>query len=170
MMTIQGNINATFERMEVIIPYIEKKTLNVGANYLKEQVKEAFASKMPAATRPIRHQVGMRGYKINAGDTLLDAVRQSKVKGNTAKVHILGSNASGSGQFIARFYEDGTFKHSPRYQKTYKGKRLKKKKDLGSLTGLHFFRPTIDQQLERAIELMGRVYEAQIDNTINNGQ
>ena len=167
MMQLSGNINATFDAMARLIPDIEVKTLNVGANYLKEQVKSAFVSRMPNANKPVRRQRGMRGYMIDAQDRLVDAVRQSKAIGGKVRIHILGEKKKGSAQFIARFYEYGTFAHNPRKQKTYKGKKLKKLKNLGKITGLHFFNSTIQQQIGQACNIMGRVYERMIDTVFN---
>lgn len=166
-MTITGDINMSFDRMAVEIPKMENKALNTGAYYLKEQVKSAFVSKMPTATRPVRNQTVSGGYKITSGEALIDAVRQSKVHGNTTTVHILGAGGKGSPLFIARFYELGNFRKSPRYQKTYRGKKLKKKKRLGDLPAYHFFGPTVDQYLNNTLKIMGNVFEKYIGRYLN---
>ncbi len=164
---IERELNVSFDKMAVILPDIEKTILNVGANILKRKVQESFIAKMPSASRPVRQQ-SIGSYKITTNEPLVDAVRQSSpdMSRRTTKVHILGENKSGSSQFIARFYENGT---KDRYQTKIKGKTLKKKRWIGKLTGYHFFLPTIQSELTTATEVMGQVYTKKLDEELNNG-
>lgn len=143
-----------FDLMANEIQSIGKTALNVGAYNLKTAVKSAFASKMPASTKPVRQQTISRGYKITSGEPLVDAVRQTKEKVGIVKVHILGSRQPNSSQFIARFYEGGT---KDRYQKTHKGKKLRKPKFIGRLEAKHFFMPTVEEQTQNTISTIESV-------------
>lgn len=164
---IERELNVSFDRMAVILPDIEKTVLNVGANILKRKVQESFIAKMPSAGRPVRQQ-SIGSYKITTNEPLVNAVRQSSpdTLRKTTKVHILGANKSGSSQFIARFYENGT---QDRYHTKIKGKTLKKKRWIGKLTGYHFFLPTVQAELNAAAEVMGQVYTKKLDEELNNG-
>ena len=144
-MVLDKDLNVTFDKMAAAVHDIEESSLNVGAYYLKEKVKDSFTSKFPNATKP---------------------VRQSKYKNNTVKVHILGAGESGSPLFIARFYEEGT---KERFARTYKGQKLKKKRSLGSIKAYRFFLPTVNEQLDETTKRIGQVYENQIDRIFNNG-
>ena len=85
--------------------------VQVAANTLKKDVKAKFLERLPAADG------SKRTAKSHYSDTLLDAVRQQKNDSAMARsngqfgrtfVHILGVNASSSGTFRARFFENGT--------------------------------------------------------------
>ena len=146
--------------MGTIVHDIERDALNVGAYQLKEKVKENFIAKFPNATKPVRPQTITGGYKLNKSQPLVDAVRQSRYKNNTVKVHVLGAHEANSPLFIARFYEDGT---KDRYARTYKGKKLKKKRWLGKIDGYKYFKPTVEEQLDSVTEVIGEVYEHKLD-------
>ena len=165
-MVLDKDLNVTFDKMAAAVHDIEESSLNVGAYYLKEKVKDSFISKFPNATKPVRQQTISRGYKLTKEQPLVDAVRQSKYKNNTVKVHILGAGESGSPLFIARFYEEGT---KERFARTYKGQKLKKKRSLGSIKAYRFFLPTVNEQLDETTKRIGQVYENQIDRIFNNG-
>ena len=153
-----------FETMQSEIDEIGKKALNVGAYELKTQVKSAFASKMPASTKPVRQQ-SIKGYAVTSGEPLVDAVRQTKVSNGHTKVHILGARQPHSSLFIARFYEDGT---KTRHQKTYKGKKLKTPRKIGNLTGKHFFMPTVDEQAQNTVDTIYNVIYTKTEQIFNN--
>ena len=77
-------------------------------------------------------------------DRLVDAVRirakndrDSQSGVIIGKIHVMGSNKKGSGTFRTRFFEGGT---KERYQKTYKGRPLRKKRYIGKLNAKYFFR------------------------------
>ena len=166
-MILNTDLNVSFDRMAVMVHDIERSCLNAGAYYLKEKVREAFISKFPAATKPVRQQTVSNGYKITKEQPLVDAVRQSKYANNTVKVHILGAGEAGSPLFMARFYEAGT---QERYAKTIHGRKLSKPRRLGQLTGYHYFMPTVEQNLDQATNIIGQVYEHKIDTVFKDGQ
>lgn len=77
-------------------------------------------------------------------DRLVDAVKIRAKNDRDAesgviigKIHVMGSQKKGSGTFRTRFFEGGT---KDRYQKTYKGRPLKKKRYIGKLDAKYFFR------------------------------
>lgn len=156
-------MDITFERMGAILPEIEESVLKSGAMSLKEKVKEVFVSVLPSANRPIK-----KPYNNYAPTPLVEGVRQSKVdKGsNTVKVHILGSRGQDM-TWLTRMYEDET---KARYQKTYKGKKLKTKHHTGKLKGYHFFTPTIQSSLDSVSKLMGTVYENKLTKVLDGQQ
>lgn len=76
-----------------------KGALAEGSKLLVKETKGELQSEVPNAVRP----------NPKYTDTLIDAVRwRIEKNGTTAKVHIMGSRASGSGTFRARFFERGT--------------------------------------------------------------
>lgn len=154
-----GELNASFDKMAVVLPDIEKKAVNTAAYELKQQIKSAFASKMPSSTRPVRNQTVSRGYKITTGEPLVDAVRQSAFKDGHVKVHILGANEGGSPLFMARFYENGT---KERHAKTFRGKKLAKPRYLNKLTGVNYFMPTVEQYMQQTGEIIYRIMNSKI--------
>lgn len=154
-----------FETMADEIDEIGKKALNVGAYELKTEVKSAFASKMPTALKPVRQQ-NIKGYAVTSGEPLVEAVRQAKVQNGKTKVHILGDRKPHSSLFIARFYEDDT---KIRYQKTFKGKKLKTPRKLGKLDGKHFFMSTVDANLQRTVDTIYDVINRKTEQIFNNG-
>ena len=159
---IQQALNVSFDRMSAVLPEIEERTLKSGASSLKEKVKETFVSKMPSAARPIRKP--LRNY---AGTALVEGVRQTKVNKTEGRVrvHILGSGGHDM-TFATRFYEYDT-KKPPRYNRNYKGMKLKKRRSTGKLTGLHFFESTINAELSSTEEIMGTIYQNILTNTLN---
>lgn len=125
--TIETNADQVYNSFLNLTTKEMRKALRQGvqnaANKLRGETKKVFRSALPAA----RH----RNTKYN--DTLLDAVKRSKVEENqrgeiSAKVHIMGTRNTGSGTFRARFYEKGT-----RQRRTRKGYNR------GSIAPLGFF-------------------------------
>lgn len=131
-----------------------KRALNKAAATLQQTTKTNLSSLVKSDT-------GGHG-KYN--DRLRDGVRRSGAKGFydeelTAVVHIMGTQATGSGTYRLRFLEKGT---NERYAKTYKGQPLKKPRYLGQIKPRWFFRDanqTIEPQLEK-------IYMEEIDKTI----
>lgn len=158
--TILKELNVSFDKMQAILPEIEKKTLQSGAMALKEKVKEAFIAKLPSASNPIR-----KPYRNYTGTPLTEGVRQSKVdeRSNTVTVHILGSHGQDM-TWLTRMYENET---KPRYQKTYKGKKLRKKRYTGKLRGYHFFEPTIQTNIESVTQQMTKTFENKINSALD---
>ena len=125
--TIETNADQVYNSFLNLTTKEMRKALRQGvqnaANKLRGETKKVFRSALPAA----RH----RNTKYN--DTLLDAVKRSKVEENqrgeiSAKVHIMGTRNTGSGTFRARFFEKGT-----RQRRTRKGYNR------GSIAPLGFF-------------------------------
>lgn len=159
---ILRELDVTFERMGAILPDIEQSVLKAGAMSLKEKVKQSFISKLPSANSPIK-----KPYNNYAPTPLSEGVRQSKVDNvtNTVKVHILGSKGQDM-TWLTRMFEDET---KPRYQKYFKGKKLKTKRYTGKLRGYHFFIPTVQTEIEPVSKFMSAVYENKL-NKVLNGQ
>lgn len=125
--TIVTNADEVYDKFLELTTKEMRKALRKGvqnaANKLRGETKKVFRSALPAA----RH----RNTKYN--DTLLDAVRRSKVEETkrgeiSAKVHIMGTRNTGSGTFRARFFEKGT-----------KARRTRKGHNRGAITAIGFF-------------------------------
>lgn len=125
--TIETNADQVYNSFLNLTTKEMRKALRQGvqnaANKLRGETKRVFRSALPAARR----------HNSKYNDTLLDAVKRSKVEENqrgeiSAKVHIMGTRNTGSGTFRARFYEKGT-----RQRRTRKGYNR------GSIAPLGFF-------------------------------
>lgn len=107
-----------------------KRALKKGAQALRKQtVSNMEASFNSTARNPLY------------SDRITDAARVSKVSADygedmEVKVHIMGTQKSGSGTYRARFFENGTV---DRYAKTWRGKPLTKQRYLGRLQSKGFF-------------------------------
>ncbi len=157
---ISGDLNWSFDRMAREIPEIEETALRVGAYTLQQEVKKRLLSKMSTASNPVRQQTGKNGYKITSQEPLVDAIRQTKTENGKVKVHALGSGSSGSTTFITRFYEEVT---KQRYNKSYKGKKLKTRRYTGIVGGLHFFNDTINAYMGKTTQIISDI----INNKLN---
>lgn len=161
---ISGDLDWSFDRMAKEMPEIEKTALRVGAYELQQQVKKQLVSKMPTASNPVRQQTGKGGYKITSQEPLVDAIRQTKTDNGKVKVHALGSGAAGSTTFITRFYEEMT---KQRYNKNYKGKRLKNRKYTGIVGGVHFFNDTINSYMNKTTQLISNIITNKLSLIMN---
>lgn len=150
---ITGDLNKSLEWLELNGPKYFKAALYSGASVLKEQTKENLSSALPASTH----------HNPKYSDTLMDAVRNSKTEGDVITVHILGTRNSTSGTYRTRFFEKGTKK---RYQKTYRGVKLKKKRYLGQLKPLNFFSSAIASSEAAVVAAMQKV----MDNFMREAQ
>lgn len=156
---IFGELNSSFDEMVKTMPDTCKKALNVGAWILKNSVKSCFARKMPAAARAFKVPATSKGgYKITKPDMLIDAVMQSSATTDHATISVRG-NAPGSPLFISRMYDSGT---KDRYLRTYKGKKLNKRHYVGSVGGVHYFGPGINEGEEAAYAAMQNIFEKQL--------
>lgn len=131
-----------------------KRALNKAAAQLQSQTKSNLSSLIKSDT----------GHNGKFSDKLVDAVRRVGANGAydqelSAVVHIMGSQASTSGTYRARFLERGT---NERYAKTYKGQPLRKPRYLGQIRPRWFFR-SANQQIEPQLE---RIYMEEIDKAI----
>lgn len=156
---ISGDLNWSFDRMERDLPTIQNQAIKAGGMMLKEKLKESLAAKMPSATRPVRMQTGKGGYKITSQEPLTEGIRQSKTDNGKVVVHALGSGAPGSSTFITRFYEEVT---KPRYNKFYRGKKLKKLKSTGQVGGLHFFKDTVNAYINQVTQYIGNIITSKL--------
>jgi len=131
-----------------------KRALNKAAALLQQMTKANLAS-------AIKSDTGGHG---KFSDTLQDAVRRIGAKGYydeelSAIVHIMGTQASSSGTYRARFIEKGT---QARQANTYKGAPLRKPRNLGQIRPRLFFKDannSIEPQLQS-------IYLAEIDAAI----
>lgn len=111
-----------------------RKGMRKGLQTHRKQVIQNLKSSLPKAIK--------RNPKYN--DRLVDAVKIRAKNDRDAEtgviygvIHTMGTRKKGSGTFRTRFFEGGT---KERYQKTYNGRPLKKKRYLGKLEPKYFFR------------------------------
>lgn len=131
-----------------------KRALNKAAAKLQEQTKANLRTM-------IKSDTGGHG-KFN--DRLSDGVMRRNAGGNYdedlyAVVHVMGSQATGSGTYRLRMLEKGT---KERYAQRYKGEPLMKPRYTGAIKPMWFFKSanaTIESQLES-------IYIDEIDNAI----
>ena len=139
--SITGNLVGKFEETARMMPKIEEKALYRAAYFLRDQIRNELATKVPKAT--------VRNPKYT--DTLVDAVGFSGVDGASLTVNALGSRKTGSGTFRTRFFEAGT---QERFQRKRNGIKLNKKKSLGSLPAKPFFQGAVQASQNQAVNLM----------------
>lgn len=139
---VKGDLNFSLDWLEQNGKRYFQSALYRGADVLKKQAKANFSSSLPAAT----HQ------NPRYMDTLLDAIRNTHSEGDFVVVHTLGTPQSGSGTYRARFFEKGTI---DRYQKTYAGIPLKKKRFLGRISPpLRFFSSAVTSTQSQVLAAM----------------
>lgn len=150
---IVGDLNKSIDYLEYFGKEYFQKALRAGASVLKKQTRYNLSSALPKSSE----------HNPRFSDTLLDAIRNSKTEGDVITVHILGTRQKGSGTYRTRFFEGGT---KERYQKTYRGVPLKKKRFLGRIKPLYFFSSAI-------VETENQIYEAMepvINELITNAE
>lgn len=152
---ISGSFKGPFDEISRQMPEIEKKALYAGAFFLRDCIRKSIISNIPKAT--------VRNPKYN--DTLADAPRFTKPDGSSLTVHALGSGATGSGTFRARFFEAGT---KDRYQKTYRGEPLKKKRYVGRIGPTHFFSSAVEANRAGVLQRMEAVLTKYVDTAFKN--
>ena len=143
---MQGDIAHTFDWVAENGPRYYKAALMAGAQVLKDKTKENLISMIPASTN--------RNPKYN--DTLVDAIRNGPLAQDHVKVHVLGTRAKGSGTYRTRFFENGT---RDRYQKSYRGVKLKDKRFLGKITPKNFFSSAITSEQQNILAAMQQVLD-----------
>ena len=164
--SLEGDwLTGSFDRMTAELPKLTTKALNTAGYILKEAVRNEFVSRMPAAGRPFKTPATSKGgYKITRNDILADAVRQSSA--DEAHVTVfMGGRDPGSPLFISRMYNKDS---KERFQKTYRGTKLKKGKRLGNLTGVHYWDPGISRGYNEAMGALNRILSSHIKNTFEN--
>lgn len=137
------------EQRKVILTSLRK-----GAKYIIQKTKKTFRSRLKKSTKP----------NPKYSDKLIDAVRRSstdfeKDEGKVY-VHILGTRKSTSGTFRARFFEQGT---DDRYVKRYGGKKLSKKRFVGKIKPLWYFRDSVNQSKEE----YKRIVSTEVNRMVN---
>lgn len=150
---ITGDLNVPLEFLEKNGKRYFQAALYSGANVLKTQTRSNLISQLPAA----------QNSNPNYSDTLVDAIRNTHTEGDVITVHILGTKEKTSGTYRTRFFEGGT---KDRYQKTYRGIPLKKKKYIGRIQPLNFFSSAIASSEAQIYNAM----EGIINNLITNAE
>ena len=138
---ITGTFKGQIDRIKEILPRAERRALYTAAVFLRDKIKQSLISAVPKAT--------MSNSKYN--DTLADAVRFTRIDGMSLKVHALGTRQSGSGTFRARFFESGT---KERYQKTFNGVKLNKKRRLGKINATNFFSSAVESNRSAVLQII----------------
>ena len=141
---ISGSLLGPLEQMQKELPRAEKRALYRAAYFLRDKIRQSLVSSVPKAET----------HSPKYSDTLVDAVGFTKVDGASVNINAMGSRKKGSGTYRTRFFENDT---KDRYQKTYRGIKLKKKRFLGHITGTKFFSNAVQANQSAAIELMREV-------------
>lgn len=151
--SINGDFLGSLLKMEQDVPKATEKALKAGGAILKQGVKSEFVSRMPAAGRPFKGGTSKGGYRLNAGELLVDAVRQTKSSPTTVSVYV-GKGGANSPLFISQMYNTLS---NERYTKTHKGKKLKKKKYVGRIGGLNYFDTGLSSKEQEAYNRMEEI-------------
>ncbi|MEE3443222.1 MAG: hypothetical protein VZQ49_00045 [Methanobrevibacter sp.] len=151
---ITGNLRGPLDEMREQLPRAERRALYRAAYFLRDKIRQSLTSSLPKATN--------RNPKYS--DTLIDAIGFTKVDGASLNINAMGNRKKTSGTYRTRFFENDT---RDRYQKSYKGQKLKKKRFLGHITGTHFFRNAVEANQPAAIELMRGVISEFVQEIYN---
>ncbi len=138
---ISGSLLGPLEEMKEQLPRAEKRALYRAAYALRDRLRQSLVSSIPKAA----------SHNPKYTDTLVDAIGFTRVDGASLNVNAMGNRKKGSGTYRTRFFENDT---KDRYQKTYKGQKLKKKRFLGHITGTHFFSNTVDNSKDYIVSIM----------------
>ena len=151
---ISGNLLAPLEEMKMELPKAEKRALYRAAYFLRDKIRQSLVSSLPKAT--------VKNPRYS--DTLVDAVGFTRPDGASININAMGTNRKGSGAYRTRFFENDT---RDRYQKTYRGIKLKKKRFLGHITGTHFFQNAVQQNQAQAVKMMEEVISQYVQQIYN---
>lgn len=151
---ISGSLLGPLEQMQKELPRAEKRALYRAAYFLRDKIRQSLVSSVPKAET----------HSPKYSDTLVDAVGFTKVDGASLNINAMGSRKKGSGTYRTRFFENDT---KDRYQKTYRGIKLKKKRFLGHITGTHFFSNAVSQNESQAVNLMRDVISEYVKECYN---
>lgn len=132
-----------------------KSAIKAGAQQLK---KETLSN----ARAGIKTYNNLPGKYI---DSILDAVRVSRLVDEYdedlyQKVHVMGTRKKGSQTYKFRFLEGGT---KDRYQRTLKGRPLKKPRYIGRITPRRYF----GQAKRTVLPQLDRIFIAKINECVN---
>lgn len=151
---ISGNLKGPLDEMREQLPRAEKRALYRAAYFLRDKIRQSLVSSLPKATQ----------HNPKYSDTLVDAIGFTKVDGASLNINAMGNRKKTSGTYRTRFFEENT---RDRYQKTYKGVRLKKKRFLGHITGTRFFNNAVEANQSAAVELMQDVINEYVTQIYN---
>lgn len=147
-----------------------KRGLRAGAKALQAQTRQNLTGTIHTRNNPHWYD----GKRVFYNDEIEDAVRIGKIKGGgyggnaddlEATVHIMGTRASGSGSYRARFLEMGT---KERFAKHYRDRKhqlktYKKPKKLGRINGRWYFKAA----QSTVLPTIESIYIKEIDKAIN---
>lgn len=153
-LNISGNLKGPLDEMREQLPRAEKRALYRAAYFLRDKIRQSLVSSLPKATQ----------HNPKYSDTLVDAIGFTKVDGASLNINAMGNRKKTSGTYRTRFFEENT---RDRYQKTYKGVRLKKKRFLGHITGTRFFNNAVEANQSAAVELMQDVINEYVTQIYN---
>ena len=151
---VSGTLLGPLEKMKEELPRAEKRALYRAAYALRDRLRQSLVSSIPKAAT----------HNAKYSDTLVDAVGFTKVDGASLNINAMGNRKKGSGTYRTRFFENNT---KDRYQKTYRGIKLKKKRFLGHITGTHFFSNTVDNSKDYIVSIMRDVISQYVRECYN---
>lgn len=127
-----GELHQFLAEYTDLIDKAKASALRRSASVLKKAAKSAITSAGFAYNTNNSHP-----RKIQYNDTLQDGIRITGIRdyGDEIGIHVLGTQAKGSGTFRLRFFELGT---KERIAKTYNGQPLKKQRKLGKIDASKF--------------------------------
>lgn len=141
MKQFECNVEEVFNKFSELASSDMKKSIKGAISKAAKVLQEQTKTNLNSVIKTRGNDHWYNGELIEYSDTIDDGVRRTKVYENfdedyEAKVHILGTRASESGTYRLRFLETGT---KQRTQKTFKGNKLKKPRNLGMIIGRRFF-------------------------------
>lgn len=151
---MSGSLTGPLEEMLDVLPRAEKRALYKAGFFLRDKIQQSLNLSIPKATQA----------NPKYSDTLVDAVGFSKPDGASININAMGNRRKTSGTYRTRFFEEGT---RDRYQKSYNGVRLKKKRFLGHIGPTHFFKKGVETNKDAAIKIMEDVLSEYIDQSFN---
>ena len=138
---IKGTFKGPFDELAKEMPHIERRALYHAAYFLRDKIRQSLVSSLPKAT--------VRNPKYS--DTLVDAIGFTKVDGASLNINAMGNRKPTSGTYRTRFFEEQT---KDRYQKSWNGVKLKKKRYLGHVGPTKFFNNAVEANRGTAQQMM----------------
>lgn len=137
-MSVSTNMSIEFinisKKLTKEILKARKRGMNRAASKIKNATRKFIRSSFPNAAK---------SDLINAAR--VSKYREDKALGEAvAGAHIMGSNKKGSTEYKLRFFEDGSSEN----------RQTKKKYNRGKLSGKHFFRDAVSQELPKAPQII----------------
>ena len=131
------------EDMISSLPKVEKLAVVRGANVFVTNIKSRLLSMFPAASQ----------QNSRYSDTVLDAIRFSKIRSAATTVHALGSPAPGSGTFRARFLAGTQERVSKKTKRRY-----------GRIPKSNWFGEGASSAEDQAANIMLAIFDKYIEN------